>query len=166
LACAFACTMDDLPAADAPIKVYENTYHMKPREWNDAEGKHFSQRFKRSEATKILQEVLESKMSFTNERDKKGRLSYVFNSDDASEVIREIVEESQKRIIAQMKGANNDQPPRYKLVFQASFGENMGHMVRSASRCLWDAEVDNCASANWSNGRVYAVAMCFALYYE
>ena len=29
-------------------------------------------RFKRSEATKILQEVLESKMSFTNERDKKG----------------------------------------------------------------------------------------------
>jgi len=155
-----------MPAADAPIKVYENTYHMKPREWTDDQGNHFSQRFKRSAAEKVLHEVLESKMSFTNERDKKGRLNYVFNSDDASEVIREIVEESQKRIIAQMKAANNEQPPRYKLVFQASFGENMGHMVRSASRCLWDADTDNCASASWTNGRVYAVAMCFALYYE
>ena len=70
------------------------------------------------------------------------------------------------RLAAAMREANHDQPPRYKLVFQASFGENLGQMVRSASRCLWDAETDNCASASWSNARVYAVAMCFALYYE
>ena len=65
-----------------------------------------------------------------------------------------------------MREANNDQPPRYKFVFQAVVGENVGQMVRSASRCLWDAEVDNVATANWSNARVYAVATCFALYFE
>ena len=35
---------DDFPATEAPQKVYENTYHMKPREWTDDQGKHFSQR--------------------------------------------------------------------------------------------------------------------------
>lgn len=143
-----------------PIKVYENTYHMAPSE---------SQRFKRSMANKIMLEVIEQKMEFynVNERDpKKNRLTYTFNSDEANVIISEIVEECQKRVIAAMRADNNDQPPRYKLVFQATFGENSGQMVRCASRCLWDADNDNCASASWSNARVYAVAMCFALYYE
>ena len=65
-----------------------------------------------------------------------------------------------------MKTRNVDQPPRYKVVFQATMGENHSQMIRNASRCLWDAEFDNCASASWTNGRVYAVASCFALYYE
>ena len=105
-------------------------------------------------------------MAFTNERDKKGRLSFIYNSDDSAEAIREIVEECQKKVIAMMKAQNNDQPPRYKFVFQASMGENNNQMIRNASRCLWDSDIDNCASASWTNGRVYAVAMCFALYYE
>ena len=95
--------------------------------------------FKRSMANKIMLEVIEQKMEFynVNERDpKKNRLTYTFNSDEANVIISEIVEECQKRVIAAMRADNNDQPPRYKLVFQASFGENMGHMVRSASRCL------------------------------
>lgn len=54
--------MDDLPTQE-PIKVYENTYIMKPSD---------SQRFKRSMAEKIIKEVLEEKLAFTNERDKKG----------------------------------------------------------------------------------------------
>lgn len=150
--------MDDFqPQSDAPIKVYENTYLMQPSE---------AQRFKRTEVTKILEEVLQAKMEFCEERDKKGRLSYLFNSEEANMVVSEIVEECQKRVIAHMRTAINDQPPRYKLVFQAQFGENLQHIVRSASRCLWDAETDNCASASWSNPKVYAVAMCFALYYE
>ena len=55
--------------------------------------------FRRSAATKILTEVLEEKMAFTNERDKKGRLSFVYNSDDSAETIREIVEDCQKKVI-------------------------------------------------------------------
>ena len=65
-----------------------------------------------------------------------------------------------------MRLNNGDQPPRFKFVFQASMGENHSQMIRNASRCLWDAEIDNSASASWTNGRVYAVASCFALYYE
>ena len=45
-------------------------------------------------------------------------------------------------------------------------GENHSQMVRNASRCLWDATTDNCASEYWTNGRVYCVVTCFALYYE
>lgn len=137
--------------------MYENTYIMKPNE---------KQRFKRSMVAKILQDVLKAKMEFANERDKKGRLAYTWNQEESAEIIAEIVQESQKAVVAAMREINGDQPPRYKLVFQASFGENMGQMVRSASRCLWDADTDNCASASWSNPKVYAVAMCFALYYE
>lgn len=112
--------------------------------------------FKRSMANKIMLEVIEQKMEFynVNERDpKKNRLTYTFNSDEANVIISEIVEECQKRVIAAMRADNNDQPPRYKLVFQATFGENSGQMVRCASRCLWDADNDNCASASWSNVR-------------
>ena len=74
--------------------------------------------------------------------------------------------EAHLKSLDQMKAANNDAPPRYKFIFQATMGENHQQMIRCASRCLWDSEVDNCASAFWTNGRVYAVAMCFALYYE
>ena len=188
---------------------------------SDASLRMPSARFKRSECEGILQEVLNEKLAFTNERDKKGRLSYIFTQDEASEVIAEIVQESQSKIIgawrlarrrcvawqagacvshtvprhrgcsrcramasmrlpladarlpprslaptAKMTENNNGNPPRYKLIVQATFGENMGHMVRSASRCLWDASTDNSASAHFMNGRVYAVAMCFALYFE
>jgi len=137
--------------------VYENTYHMGPNE---------DQKFRRSVVNKILDEILKEKLEFCEERDKKGRLSYTFNSEEANMVVGEIVEEAQKRVTAAMREQSKDQPPRYKLVFHAQFGENLQHMVRSASRCLWDAEHDNSASASWSNPKVYAVAMCFALYYE
>ena len=53
-----------------------------------------------------------------------------------------------------------------RSIFQAQIGENNGQMIRSASRCLWDKAEDNSATATWTNGRVWAVAMCFALYYE
>ena len=56
--------------------------------------------------------------------------------------------------------------PRYKLIFQAAVGENHGQCVRMASRCLWDKDTDNSATATWTNGKTYAVATCFALFVE
>ena len=53
--------------------------------WNRCVTRSEAQRFKRSAAEKVLHEVLEEKMAFTNERDKKGRLSFVYNSDDSGE---------------------------------------------------------------------------------
>jgi len=105
-------------------------------------------------------------MAYTNERNAKGRLTWVYDSLDARDVIQEIVADCQKKVVARMTADNFDQKPRYKLVFIASMGENHSQMVRNASRCLWDPAEDGCASATWTNGRVYAVATCFALYYE
>ena len=68
-------------------------------------------------------------------------------------MIRDIVEECQKRVHADMKEAINGAHPRYKLVFHAYVGENNGQMIRTASRCLWDTDTDNCASASWTNVR-------------
>jgi hypothetical protein len=42
-------------------------------------------------------------MAFTNERDKKGRLSYVYNSEDSAETIREIVEDCQKKVVGEYR---------------------------------------------------------------
>jgi hypothetical protein len=83
--------------------------------------------------------------------------------------------------------------PRYKLIFQALVGENNNQALRIASRCLWDKDLDHCATATFSNvrarepppraspprarprptppsprpqGRVYATALCFALFFE
>eukprot|EP00163_Fabomonas_tropica_P008216 TRINITY_DN1783_c0_g1_i1.p1 TRINITY_DN1783_c0_g1~~TRINITY_DN1783_c0_g1_i1.p1 ORF type:complete len:104 (-),score=7.30 TRINITY_DN1783_c0_g1_i1:290-601(-) len=55
---------------------------------------------------------------------------------------------------------------RYKLVVQTVIGENNGQGVRTASRCLWDTENDNFASASFANTSIFAVAMVFGLYYE
>lgn len=104
-------------------------------------------------------------MTIADERDKKGRLSFSWESDLCQEIVMEIVGECQKKV-TEMMTEQSGGPPRYKFVFQASMGENQNQMVRNASRCLWDAEIDNCASASWSNPKIYAVVQCFALYYE
>lgn len=64
-----------------------------------ARGRLLCRSFKRSSTEKILAAVLKEKMEFTNERDKKGRLSFVYNSDDSGETIREIVEACQQQVI-------------------------------------------------------------------
>ena len=43
--------------------------------------------------------------------------------------------------------------PRYKLIFQALVGENNNQALRIASRCLWDKDLDHCATATFSNVR-------------
>lgn len=50
-----------------------------------------------------------------------------------------------------LKDRHNGAPPLYKFVFQCQIGENNGQMIRSASRCLWDKEIDNSATASWTN---------------
>jgi len=147
---------DDFNTTVEPIKVYENTYLMAPQD---------TQRFKRSECEAIMKKVLEEKMAVVNERDKKGRLSWTYDPEDAGDIIREIVQDCQTNLLAAMKERHPNGSPVYKFIFQAQVGENNGQMIRSASRCLWDKQEDNSATAQWTNGRVWAVAICFALYF-
>merc|ERR1711871_1744464 len=157
-----AAIMDEPPPE--PIKVYENTYIMKPKE---------GERFSHSKVKAIIAEVLEDKLSVVNAKDKKGRLTWSYDHDDVGDMAKEISNE----ILAKVKETNC---PRYKIICQVSIGENNGQYVRASSRCLWDvpsiqpgmaAETeqdfnDNCASATWANNKIFCVAMCFGLYYD
>jgi len=144
--------MEELPQVE-PVKIYENTYVL-PED---------AKRFKKSAAEQIMKEVLEEKLAYTNERDKKGRLAFTYDPEEIADLCRDISAEC----IEKIKENNSEFGlPRFKLICQASVGENNAQSMRNISRCLWDPDIDRCATATWTNSRVYAVAMCFALYYE
>lgn len=148
--------MEEYNAPQEPVKVYENTYIMEP----SAE-----QRFKRSAVTAILDDILKSKMEFTNKK-KNGRYTFVYSPEDANDTAKEIVEEAQHKVLAKMTEDNGGNPPRYKLCYQASMGESNNQMIRQASRALWDPDFDNSAHAFWDNGRLWASIIVWALYFE
>ena len=54
----------------------------------------------------------------------------------------------------------------YKLVVQVTIGQKIGQCQRIVSRCLWDTENDNSASAFIENDSLYCTAMVYGLYYE
>ncbi|KAK2190113.1 hypothetical protein NP493_88g05019 [Ridgeia piscesae] len=55
---------------------------------------------------------------------------------------------------------------RYKLVAHAIVGQPSEVDLQVASRCLWVAGVDDFATATFNNGRLYAVAAVYAIYFE
>ena len=56
--------------------------------------------------------------------------------------------------------------PRYKVVVQVTMGERKEQDVRVASRCLWDTETDNYASASMQNTTTWCSVVVFACYTE
>lgn len=74
--------------------------------------------------------------------------------------------------------------PRYKLITHVALIENKGYYililkqffisilyflgqdVRLGSRCLWDTNYDNMASATYKNSSIYAVGTVYAVYFE
>ena len=55
---------------------------------------------------------------------------------------------------------------RYKLVSYVLITENQGQSVRHGSRCLWQAENDNFATATYEADDFTAVGSVFATYYD
>jgi hypothetical protein len=55
---------------------------------------------------------------------------------------------------------------RYKLISIVTIGEKKDQGVRVGSRCVWDKDRDNFASAMFENTHIYAVGMVYAVYYE
>jgi tctex1 domain-containing protein 2 len=54
--------------------------------------------------------------------------------------------------------------PRYKIVVQTSIGQCKDQGIRIASRCLWDTQSDNYASAEYINKNMFCTVIIFALY--
>ena len=117
--------------------------------------------FHTSRAEKLMRAVLEEKMKGCDARDEQGRLSWEYEMDECADIATDISQACHDQVKPMMGEA-----PRYKLIFQAAVGENHGQCVRMASRCLWDKDTDNSATATWTNGKTYTVATCFALFVE
>lgn len=56
--------------------------------------------------------------------------------------------------------------PRYKFVCYIHIGQIKGHDMIIASRCLWDANLDNFAQAHYKNNSLFATVSVFGLYCE
>ncbi|KAK7111564.1 hypothetical protein V1264_011174 [Littorina saxatilis] len=58
---------------------------------------------------------------------------------------------------------------RYKYVCLVTIGERNAnpqtHGVHVSSRCLWDTDTDNSATASYKSENLFAVATLYALYY-
>ncbi|EOD16271.1 hypothetical protein EMIHUDRAFT_210607 [Emiliania huxleyi CCMP1516] len=137
-----------------PVKIYENTFRLEPTE---------EQRFKPSVAVNAMKETLEASMSYTLEKDEGGQYVWEYDREEAADVAKEVSQECTARV----KAALGEQP-RYKLICHVVVSENVQQSFRVSSRCLWDKAFDNCATAEWRHpgGKLIALAMCFALYYE
>ncbi|XP_041475843.1 dynein light chain Tctex-type protein 2B-like [Lytechinus variegatus] len=55
---------------------------------------------------------------------------------------------------------------RHKIVCHLVIGEQNSQDVHVTSRCVWDTNTDNSATARYSNTSLFAVATIFAVYFE
>ena len=53
---------------------------------------------------------------------------------------------------------------RYKFVVHVVVAENRGQGFKLASRCLWDASIDDVATESYTNDNIFAVATVFGVY--
>lgn len=117
----------------------ENTYKLEPDDM-----------FPIYEAKKIAKQVLESNLEGKD-----------YNHDDCTRLSRTMSD----RIKMQVKALGH---PRFKIVVIVSIGQYQEtHPSMSfTSRCIWNDKLDNFAEATFSNRRLYAVALVYALYSE
>ncbi|XP_064624935.1 dynein light chain Tctex-type 5-B-like isoform X2 [Lineus longissimus] len=121
-----------------PKKVYyENTYQMDPPE-----------RFKAEQVSDIIREVLNSSLEETTYEP----MACSILSKTIAQDIKLRVEELDFK--------------RYKLISWVTIGEKKDQGVRIGSRCVWDQDRDNFATATFENTHIYAVGMMYAVYYE
>ncbi|XP_066298381.1 dynein light chain Tctex-type 5-B-like [Branchiostoma lanceolatum] len=56
--------------------------------------------------------------------------------------------------------------PRYKIVCHVYIGQSGNNSLEVASRCVWDPQNDNFATATFQNGSLFAVATVYGVYFE
>ncbi|KAF0687854.1 Aste57867_20441 [Aphanomyces stellatus] len=127
------------PQKNAPIiKIYMPTYIMAPTE---------DEKFRRKKVCGIVAECLEKELS-----------NKEYDEDDSKQWCSTIADTVKNRIRAECNF------PRYKIIVQAFVGQQKLQDVRIASRCLWDNDHDNHASAEFANQSIWATCIVFGLY--
>ena len=131
--------MDDSEARGPPeIIQFKPTYILGPAE---------DERFYPSQVKAIAQAILDAELAGKE-----------YDEEEAKDMSCGLCE----MIKAKVKEECN--MPRYKIVVQVVIGEMKDQGVRVASRCLWDANTDNYASASFPTPSLGATAMVFGCY--
>ena len=117
----------------------ENTYQLHPEE-----GKKFQSFIVEGEMKRILRETLDS----LDYKDSMG-----------SSLTTELSNEIKKAI----QGLGW---PRYKFVVQVVLGQNKNQAVQVGSRCLLDQSADSFACSSYRNKTIFAVAVCYGVYFD
>lgn len=115
----------------------ENSYKMEP-----------TVKFPASQITEIANEVLSERLGGAE-----------YDENECKELSKGLCNEIQSKI----KLLNM---PRYKFVCYVHIGQIKGQDMVIASRCLWDTNVDNFASAKFENRSLFATVSVFGFYYE
>ncbi|KAL4233587.1 Tctex1 domain-containing protein 1 [Mactra antiquata] len=120
-------------------RVQENTYKLNP----DDEKK-----FKPGKVERVMQDVL------------KEFLSDVEYEKTLGQRMSKMLADTIKTRVKEFKWT------RYKIVVQVIIGENLEQDIRAGSRFLWYDETDTYASTTFVNRSLFALAVCFGVYYE
>ncbi|XP_077981554.1 dynein light chain Tctex-type 5-B-like [Glandiceps talaboti] len=120
-----------------PKLLYENSYRMEP-----------TKKFISDRVEPVIQAVLEENLA-----------SEKYDGEKCSLLSKTISQEIKLRI----KDLHYD---RFKIVCTVSIGEKKSQDVLIGSRCVWDQERDDFASASYTNSSLFAIAVVYALYYE
>ncbi|KAK9728532.1 Tctex-1 family [Popillia japonica] len=104
-----------------------------------------------------------------------------FNVDKVEKILKEVLMEAldnltydADKVPKQAKWASSmirakvkeQEYDRYKLICNVTIGEKRSQDMFATYRFLWDAERDKHASYVYENMYVYAIAVCFGIYYE
>jgi len=122
------------------ICAWENTYIMEPQH---------DEKFMPSQVTAIIQRILENRLKDMEYSEADAKVLTIELATDIKQAVRE-----------------ECNMPRYKIMSQVTVGKNDGQGIRVASKCLWDKNNDNWASASYKNQFIFAVGMVFGVYYE
>lgn len=121
------------------LKQIENTYKILPDE---------DKKFRPGKVEKIMQETLKE---FLNDVEYEKTLG---------QRMSKMLADTIKTRVKEFRWS------RYKLVVHVVIGENKEQDIRAGSRFLWFDDTDNYASTTYSNKSLFALALCFGVYFE
>lgn len=122
----------------APVKL-ANTYRLAPAE---------DEKFVACKVEKVVHGIIESFLE--GETYEAKRCSHL--AQNLTDVIKNRLKEMHM--------------PRYKIVCSVMIGQNADQCLRCSSRCLWNTDTDNYASATYKNNSLFAIANVYGLYFE
>ena len=144
-------TQDDYSTTKAvDLELLEPTFRTRPRD---------DERFNSEKAKSIASAALESELASIDANNQQVEEWADFS--DGFESLSKAIADTVKA-----KCREELHCPRYKILVHVVIGQRKDQGVSITSRCLWDTETDNYASASFRNEAIWASCVVFGLYTE